>query len=131
MSGSFSDTAFGKDTAFSSAAFDFGGAAPVVSVGGHYGKKRRERDFSEDREARHRLREQIRDAIEGPQAAVVQTAISEYIRPQKQDARLLSLDERIDWDKIYRNLEMVEATMLMHIAWAEDDDDEDLLLLNG
>ena len=103
----------------------------VVTKGFAGWKKHRPRDFTEERKAKEFLREQIRSAVEGPQAEVVKAAISEYIRPQKTDSRALTLDQRIDWDKIYRNMEIVEATVLMHIAIAEDDDDEDLLLLNS
>ena len=134
MSGAFSSTAFDTN-AFDTNAWDFGtGPTPTTTVGGHFaGRKKRhhERDFTEELSAKHRLREQIREAIDGPHAEVVQAAISEYIRPQRSDARALSLDERINWDAIYQNLERVELTVLTHIAMAEDDEDEDLLLLNG
>lgn len=131
---SFSDTAF-STSGFSDAAFDIGTEAATGSKGwpGEY-RKHRERDFSEELSAKHRLREQIRAALEGPVevSQAVEEAISEYVRPQKTDSRYMPLDARIDWDRIYRNLAQVEATVLMHIAWAsEEDDDEDLLLLNG
>lgn len=130
----FSDTAV-STSAFSDAAFDIGSESAAASKGwpGEY-TKHRERNFSEELSAKHRLRAQIRAALEGPVevAEAVEEAISEYVRPQKTDSRYLPLDARINWDRIYRNLAQVEATVLMHIAWAsEEDDDEDLLLLNG
>ena len=132
---SFSDSAFGKDTAFSSGAFDFGaGPAPTTVTGGHFlpRKKAKQRDFPEEREAKALLREQVRQAVEGPHAEAVQEAIQEYIHPQKSDSRYVPVQDRIDWVKIYRNMELVEAMVLMHIAQAEEDeDDEDFLLLNG
>lgn len=131
----FSDGAFGKNTACSASAFDFGGAAVVVVTKGWPGTKKRKTDeaWREERDARDRLKARIRMAMDGPPhvAAAVQDVLSEYIAPQKSDARYVPLDARIRWDEIYRQLDLVEAQVLMHVAAAEDEDDEDWLLLNG
>ena len=133
----FSDTAFGKNTAFSDAAFDFGaGPAPAAS-GGHFAGKRKPRRrremFAAEISARARLREQIRTALYGPEhiAQATEEAIAEYIAPQKTDSRYLAPEERIRWDLLYRQLDLVEASVLLHIVAAEEEDDEDWLLLNG
>ena len=110
----------------------FSGTTPVVTTGGHFlPKKIKPRDFSPEREARARLREQIREALEGPARQTVEAAIKDYVHPQKFDTVYVPLDSRIDWQKIYDNMQLVETTVLMHLQMAEDDDDEDFLLLNG
>ncbi len=128
----FSHEAFGKDTAFSSLAFAFdtGPTPPPTTFGGHFGKKHRERDFTEEVEAKKRLREQVRLAVEGPQAEVAQEALKDYIHPQKSDSRYVPVEHRIDWAKIYKDMEMVELTLLLHLAAAEDEEDDDFMLLN-
>lgn len=123
MSGAFSDSAFGKDNAFSSGAFDFGTVTPVVTtVGGHFlpRKKRREGpdEHVEKFKATQRLREQIRQAIDGP--------VPEYIEPQKPVVWTVPEPE-LDWVGISRELDRLERGF----REIEDDDDEDWLLLNG
>lgn len=136
MSASFSDGAFGKNTAFSDTAFEFGAAAATV-VGGHYGgrrKKRHEEDVSHTRAARERLRSDIRLAIDGPEhiSATVAAALEPFARAQASDARFVPLDERIDWGRLDSRFAEIDRILSAAIRQAEeDDDDEDWLLLNG
>jgi hypothetical protein len=132
LSGAFSSSAFDTN-AFSVLAWDFGTTPPPVVVrGGHFGKKRheehREREFSDELEAKQRLRQQIVEAMDGPHAEVIEEVLSDYIAPEKA---YLPPIQRMQWDKIYRQLDHVEMALLLHLSIAEDDDDEDWLLLNG
>lgn len=138
MSGAFSDTAFGKNTAFSDAAFAFGTPSPVVvSAGGHFGgrrKKHREEDVSATREDRDELRRTIRAAIDGPEhiSEAVAEAMKPFARAQASDARFIPLDARIDWGMLDSRFAEIDRILSAAIRQAEeDDDDEDLLLLNG
>lgn len=136
MSDAFSDTAFGKNTAFSDDAFAFGTAAPV-SAGGHFGgrrRKHREEDVSHSLENRNALRRAIRTAIDGPEhvSEAVAEALEPFARAQKTDARLVPLDERIDWGMLDSRFAEIDRILSAAIRQAEeDDDDEDWLLLNG
>jgi hypothetical protein len=133
LSGSYSDSAY-STSAFSTGAFDFGTAPPpVVTVGGHFAgrKKRKPHDYADERAAKARLREQIRAALEGPHAEQIEQALSAYISPQKTDTRYVPVTERVRWERIYDALGTVELLLLSHLQMAEDEEDDDLLLLNG
>lgn len=126
---SFSSSAFLTD-AFSDQAFDFGAPTPVTTTtGGHFGgrrKKHREEDVSHSRQARERLRESIRSAIEGPAAPAVEAALARFARPQATDSQYLPLLDRIDYDSLAGRIAEIEALIATAI---EDDEDEDILLL--
>jgi len=131
LSGAFSSSAFDTN-AFSVLAWDFGTTPPPVVVrGGHFGKKHKEREFSAELQAKRRLHDQIVQAFDGPHAEAAEEALEAYLAPVAPETRYLPPVERIQWDKIYRQLDQVEMALLVHIAAAEDDDDEDVLLLNG
>ena len=106
MSASFSDTAFGKDTAFSSSAFEFGGVTPVIVViDTHDGERKRRRD-EEFKNARERLRDQIRFAIEGP----LEPLTEEYAEPIFKAIEVVDTAQPEDGvEKMLQQMEALDA----------------------
>ena len=135
MSAAFSDTAFGKNTAFSDAAFAFGNSV-VTSTGGHFAGRRRKRkdeDVSHSIFAREKLRADIKRAIDGPEyvSEAVSEALQPFTRAQASDALLVPLVQRIDWDAFGHRIDEIETILTQAIHQAEEDDeDEDFLLLH-
>lgn len=135
MSAAFSDTAFGKNTAFSDAAFAFG-TSVITSTGGHFGgrrRKRRDEDVSHSITAREKLRADIKRAIDGPEyvSEAVLEALQPFTRTQATDSILVPLVQRIDWDAFGNRMDEIESVLTQAIRQGEEDDeDEDLLLLH-
>lgn len=122
MSGAFADTSFGKDTAYSSAAFSFGSSS-VTTTGGHFlPEKRKKRNYQDQIDARARLRAQILEAIDGP------APIPDALEPYVERAPWMPPAAQVDWNALYRDFERAESALN---DWLEEDDDEDWLLLNG
>ena len=101
MSGAFSDTAFGKDTAFDSNAFEFGVAAIVV-IDTHDGERKRRR-HKEFKEARERLRAQIRFAMDGPQAEEILPELERIAEP----APWKPIEQRVRFEDLLEEVGLV------------------------
>lgn len=106
MSGAFSDSAFGKDTAFDSTAFEFGGAAPVVVVIDTHDGERKHRRHKEFKEARERLREQIRIAMDGPQADEILPELEKISAPAKPWKRE-PIEQRVRFEDLLEEVGLV------------------------
>ena len=114
--------------------FWMGGAsspATVVStVDYHDGGKKRDKRYQEQREAKERLREQIRQAIDGPDAPIIVPALERIA-----DAGSAPLAERVDIGELVAQAELWRSVREAAQAYAarerdiDDDDDEVLMLL--
>ena len=101
---SFSSGAF--DTgAFDAGAYDFGGAPPpvIVVIDTHDGERKRRRD-EEFKQARERLREQIRIAIDGPDAPELSPQLEAIAVESKAPLEL-----RVDLDELVNQIALLNA----------------------
>ena len=104
----------------------FFGSTPIVVIDTHDGGRRRRRD-EEFRQARIRLREQIRLAIDGPDADILAPALETVAAKGSQP-----LEERVDISQLVAQVELLKAVERAAFARYRqeiDDDDEDVLLL--
>ena len=112
---------------FFSGEFFFGGAV-VAAPDTHDGARKR-KQWRSQIEAKERLHEQIRIAIEGPDAEIIEKALEPYAAPQLADAVFVPLLERIDWNALTGAIADIEHELRAAMQRAEDDDDEDFMLL--
>jgi len=122
-------------------AFDTWGRSWGTSWGGSWGQtttptqvidvgpaeRRRRREYEEKRKANERLRTQIRQAIEGPDAAIVIPAL-ERVATQEVGA----LAERVDIGELVAQVELWRLVQAAAAAYAAreraiDEDDEEVL----
>lgn len=131
---SFSNAAFDTN-AFSVAAFDFGTPA-TRRIDTHDGFDENRKEHDAKREARVRLREQIRVALEGPQAETARKALTPYSVKSESVPFLDTVDlDRVEkrlgkmkaLQRILKDLEVTEFTA--NAMRAIEDDDEDIFFL--
>lgn len=119
----FSSTAFDTN-AFSTGAFDFG--VTVVIDTHDDGRDEYNRKI---KEARERLREQIRLAVESPQAQAVVSALESIAIPQRTDSLFVPLAERVDMDKFFAEVALQQRLDRVAALRAQQIDDEEAMLL--
>lgn len=106
----------------------WGAPATVVTVDKHDGEKKRKR-WEEQRQARERLREQIRRAIEGPDAPLITPALQTLAKEGPEP-----LAERVDIGELVAQVELWRAVRKAAEEYAAreraiDSDDEEILML--
>lgn len=109
--------------------FGDGFFSQLVVIDTHDGDKKRDERHRKQKEAKERLREQIRAAIEGPSAPLLTTALERVAQAGPEP-----LVERVDIDLLYRQAELLrairEAAEARAMYWRLiDEDDEDVFLL--
>lgn len=114
----------------SMAAFWMGGAgdtsSPAVTVVDTHDGLKKKADWTRDRRARNELRQQILDAIDGPE---VREAVAEFIKPQKADEAPKPIEQRFDFAGLLRDIERLEAVRALVLKRQQDDDDDELLMV--
>lgn len=108
----------------------YDGAQPIVVIDTHDGVRKRRR-WEEQRQARERLREQIRLAIDGPDAEILVPALERVAKPGPEPlAARVQIGDLIAQIELYRAVQ--RATYAAHEARErsiDDDDDEILMML--
>lgn len=102
--------------------------APVTVIDTHDGERKRKR-HEEQRQARERLREQIRKAIDGPDAPIIAPALERIAQEGVEP-----LHTRVDIGELVAQVELWKAVKEAAFAYARrereiDDDDEEVLML--
>lgn len=83
-----------------------------------------EEDFSKKRESAQRLREQIRLALEGPQAPILEPALELVAEPGPEP-----IEARVDIGELVSQVELWKAVREAAQARARDIDDDDEIVL--
>lgn len=98
------------------------GVMPVVVVVDKHDGVRKRKHYQELIEAREQLREQIRVALEGPQAAKLNMELEKIAVPQVADSIFVPLVDRIDYDAL-------SATIIEDLKALYRELDEEMIML--
>lgn len=121
---SFARAAFSV-AAFSEQAFSFDSAPPpvVVTTDTHDGDRKRHKKFKDYHET---LREQLRVALEGPNAKELTHELESIATPQLADSRLVALADRLDYSGLRE--EIIAEILERHRA-RQDKEEEEIVIL--
>lgn len=102
----------------------WGSTTPVVTtIDTHDGARKRNKEFKERHET---LREQLRQALEGPQAKELTHELESIATPQLADSRLIALADRIDYSGMRE--EIIAEILERHRA-RQDKEEEEIVIL--